>query len=192
MAATLGYSSFFSSGLLAPHAPGRAQTPRPASPTTPRAAVASLAPDDTTPTGAPATSRSGRSSHADESQVLPSISVAAAEDSRPRLRRRRSSLAGAQSPLASMKSSGPIRQATASAQRSLRTRSGSDASVLSTASGTFIISGLVDSAPSAAASKPSGILGRLRSGSVGTALRYVSSRSQLTNLARARTCLTPC
>ncbi|RPD54741.1 hypothetical protein L226DRAFT_523022 [Lentinus tigrinus ALCF2SS1-7] len=172
MAATLGYSSFFSSGLLAPHTPGRAQTPRPPSPTTPRAAVASLVPDDTTPTGASATpSGSGTSSLADQSQVLPSISVAAAEDSRPRLRRRRSSLAGAASPLVAMKSSGSIRQATASVQRNLRTRAGSDASILSTASGTSIIAGLMDSAPTTSASKPSGIIGRLRSGSLGTALR---------------------
>ncbi|KAI0705102.1 hypothetical protein C8T65DRAFT_830646 [Cerioporus squamosus] len=173
MAATLGYSSFFSSGLLAPN-PGRAQTPRPPSPTTPRAAFASLVPDDKTPTGASATpsaSGSGSSSFADESQVLPSISVASADDSRPRLRRRRSSLAGAASPLSAVKSSGSIRQAAASAQRNLRTRSGSDASILSTASGTSIIAGLVDPAPTGTTSKPSGIMGRLRSGSVGTALR---------------------
>ncbi|RDX42076.1 hypothetical protein OH76DRAFT_148046 [Lentinus brumalis] len=162
MAATLGYSSFFSSGLLAP-APGRAQTP--GSPTTPRAAVATLVPDDKTPTGVPSASSSGSSSHADQAQALPSISVAPADDSRPRLRRRRSSLAGAASPLSVMKSSGPIRQAAASAQRNLRTRSGSDASILSAASGTS------DSAPTGTSPKTSGILGRLRSGSVGTALR---------------------
>ncbi|KAJ8468684.1 hypothetical protein ONZ51_g9488 [Trametes cubensis] len=108
------YSSFFSSGLLAQPSP-RAITPRPGSPTTPRAALSSLAPDDTTPTG-PATVQDVFSSN--ESQTLPSISVAAPTpttegDSRPRLRRRRSSLAGAASPLTNMKSSVPIRQAAA-------------------------------------------------------------------------------
>ncbi len=72
-----------------------------------------------------------------------------------------------------MKTSTPIRAATASIQRSLRARSGSDASVMSTTSISSF--SLLENAPIVAkgASKPTGILGRLRSGSVGTALRYV-------------------
>ena len=159
------YSSFFSSGLLAPHAQSqRSQTPRPSTPTTPRAALANLVLDDTTPT-APATPGE---SIADESQVLPSISVVTSDDSRPRLRRRRSSLAGAASPLTTIKTSAPIRQAAASVQR-LRARSGSDASILSTASGNSTYGAALDSPPPTA--KPTGIIGRLRSGSLGTALR---------------------
>ncbi|KAI0744224.1 hypothetical protein C8Q80DRAFT_1272792 [Daedaleopsis nitida] len=165
------YSSFFSSGLLAPQAlTPRSTTPRPSSPTTPRAASSSL-PDETTPT-APATLPDRDHPHVgDDSQVLPTISVAPSDDSRPRLRRRRSSLAGAGSPLTAMKTSAPVRQAAASAQRSLRSRSGSDASILSTASG---IATFVDhsGSPTARSSpKPGGIVGRLRSGSLGTALR---------------------
>ena len=49
MAATLGYSSFFSSGLLAP-SPPNAQVSRESSPSTPRAAPAVLPQDDKTPT----------------------------------------------------------------------------------------------------------------------------------------------
>ncbi|KAI0655893.1 hypothetical protein C8Q70DRAFT_1047052 [Cubamyces menziesii] len=170
------YSSFFSSGLLAQPSP-RAITPRPGSPTTPRAALSSLAPDDTTPTG-PATVQDVFSSN--ESQTLPSISVAAPTpttegDSRPRLRRRRSSLAGAASPLTNMKSSVPIRQAAASVQRqnlALRSRAGSDASILSTATASSVSSfGAAgpENAPASNTQRP-GIIGRLRSGSLGTAL----------------------
>ncbi|TBU33620.1 hypothetical protein BD311DRAFT_844622 [Dichomitus squalens] len=162
MSATLGYSSFFSSGLLAPHTPS-AQAPRESSPSTPRASVANLPPDDTTPTAHTTTTNAVH-----ESQVLPSISIPAADDSRPRLRRRRSSLAGSASPLTNIKSSGPIRNATASVQRSLRARSGSDASVLSTASAA---SAANENSNTNTGSKPTGIIGRLRSGSLGTALR---------------------
>ncbi|KAH9859072.1 hypothetical protein C2E23DRAFT_899352 [Lenzites betulinus] len=168
------YSSFFSSGLLAQPSP-RVLTPRPASPTTPRPSTASLAPEDTTPTApAPAVVPDVFS----ESQVLPSISVAAPsnEDSRPRLRRRRSSLAGAASPLATMKSSAPMRQAAVSAQRqnlALRSRAGSDASILSTATASSVSSfsamGL-DIVPAPTVQRPTGLMGRLRSGSLGTAL----------------------
>ncbi|KAI1795653.1 hypothetical protein LXA43DRAFT_913738 [Ganoderma leucocontextum] len=166
MAATLGYSSFFSSGLLAPKVPA-SQPSRSSSPTTPRAATATLPQDDVTPTAPTRT----HENVPDESQVLPSISIPSADDSRPRLRRRRSSLAGATSPLTAMKTSGPIRAATASVQRSLRARAGSDASVISTTSIGSL--SLHESAPVVAkgASKPAGIVGRLRSGSLGTALR---------------------
>ncbi|KAI0630123.1 hypothetical protein C8Q77DRAFT_1280284 [Trametes polyzona] len=171
MASTF-YSSFFSSGLLAQHS----SAPRPSSPTTPRPPLASLDSEDTTPT-APAVAQDVFSSN--ESQVLPSISVAsppATEDSRPRLRRRRSSLAGAASPLATMKSSAPMRQAAASAQRQnlvLRTRAGSDASILSTATAGSISSLIPvgpDNTSTANVQRPTGLMGRLRSGSLGTAL----------------------
>ncbi|KAI8993882.1 hypothetical protein BD414DRAFT_411743 [Trametes punicea] len=172
------YSSFFSSGLLAQHSP-RPHTPRPSSPTTPRPALASLAPEDTTPT-APTTAHDVFSSN--ELQELPSISVAASSasafdgDSRPRLRRRRSSLAGAASPLATMKSSTPMRQAAASVQRqnlTLRSRAGSDASILSTATASSVSSfgaAGAENEPVHHVQRPSGIMGRLRSGSLGTAL----------------------
>ncbi|KAI0355715.1 hypothetical protein OH77DRAFT_307414 [Trametes cingulata] len=171
MAATF-YSSFFSSGLLAQHSP-RPHTTRPTTPTTPRAAAAALAQDDTTPT-APATVQDVFS--ANDSQILPSISVAAptAEgDSRPRLRRRRSSLAGAASPLATMKSSAPMRQAASSVQRqtlTLRARAGSDASILSTATASSVSSFGAAGPENTSTQRPSGIMGRLRSGSLGTAL----------------------
>ncbi|KAI0821686.1 hypothetical protein BC628DRAFT_1328993 [Trametes gibbosa] len=176
MASTF-YSSFFSSGLLSQHSP-RPLTPRPASPTTPRPSTVSLAPEDTTPT-APAPAAAHDVFSATEDQVLPSISVAAPsneQDSRPRLRRRRSSLAGAASPLANMKSSAPMRQVAASVQRqnlTLRSRAGSDASILSTATASSVSSfsamGL-DNVSAPAVQRPSGFLGRLRSGSLGTAL----------------------
>ncbi|KAI0645934.1 hypothetical protein C8Q79DRAFT_911173 [Trametes meyenii] len=175
MAATF-YSSFFSSGLLAQPSP-RPHTPRPSSPTTPRPPLASLAPEDTTPTG-PVTAQDVFSA-AEESQVLPSISVAAPSaaegNSRPRLRRRRSSLAGAASPLATMKSSVPMRQAAASVQRQslvLRARAGSDASIMSTATASSVSSFNAvgpDSTAVNSVQRP-GIMGRLRSGSLGTAL----------------------
>ncbi len=173
MASTF-YSSFFSSGLLSQHSP-RPLTPRPSSPTTPRAALTSLASDDTTPT-APVVAQDVFSTN--ESQVLPSISVAspaADGDSRPRLRRRRSSLAGAASPLATMKSSAPMRQAAASVQRQnlvRRARDGSDASILSTATASSVSSFCPNGPDSAftATQRPTGFMGRLRSGSLGTAL----------------------
>ncbi|OSD07109.1 hypothetical protein PYCCODRAFT_796235 [Trametes coccinea BRFM310] len=174
------YSNFFSSGLLAAqHSPRPANTPRSSSPTTPRPPHAALAPEDTTPTG-PAIAHDVFST--DESQVLPSISVAAPSastsegDSRPRLRRRRSSLAGAASPLATMKTSAPMRQAASSVQRqnlTLRARAGSDASILSTATASSVSSfgaAGVENAPASSSQRPSGIIGRLRSGSLGTAL----------------------
>ncbi|KAI0369681.1 hypothetical protein BV20DRAFT_346311 [Pilatotrama ljubarskyi] len=171
MAATF-YSSFFSSGLLAQHSP-RPHTTRPSTPTTPRPATAALAPEDITPT-APVTTQDVFSSN--ESQVLPSISVAAPAtegDSRPRLRRRRSSLAGAASPLAAMKSSAPMRQAASSVQRqnlTLRARAGSDASILSTATASSVSSFGAAGPENTSTQRPSGIIGRLRSGSLGTAL----------------------
>ncbi|KAM5540193.1 hypothetical protein V8D89_006012 [Ganoderma adspersum] len=164
MAATLGYSSFFSSGLLAPAPPASQLSPS-SSPVTPRATAATLPQDDVTPT-APTRTHEKASG---ESQVLPSISIPSADDSRPRLRRRRSSLAGATSPLTAMKTSAPIRAATASIQRSLRARSGSDASVISTASISSFT--LTENVAAKGTPKSTGILGRLRSGSVGTALR---------------------
>ncbi|KAI0762109.1 hypothetical protein BD413DRAFT_616605 [Trametes elegans] len=176
MASTF-YSSFFSSGLLAQHSP-RPLTPRPSSPTTPRPPLASLASDDTTPT-APAAADDVFSAH-EESQVLPSISVPpsttpAESDSRPRLRRRRSSLAGAASPLTTMKSSAPMRQVAASVQRqnlTLRARAGSDASILSNATASSVSSFGAAGPENTASSKPQrpGLMGRLRSGSLGTAL----------------------
>ena len=160
------YSSFFSSGLLANEGPQQV-LPRTGSPSTPRATLASLPPIDTTPTGPTASAPSTQATH-EASSTLPTISVAPSDSAQPRLRRRRSSLAGANSPLAPLKSSGPVRNATASVQRSLRARSGSDASVMSTSS--FTLTGF-EPVPAAPASKPMGIVGRLRSGSVGTALR---------------------
>ncbi|KAH9942485.1 uncharacterized protein BXZ73DRAFT_74736 [Epithele typhae] len=153
------YSSFFSSGLMAdepPHGSSRL----PASSATPRARTrSSLA------TGfSSATSSSGS---VQDDPSVPSISVPPSDD-RPRLRRRRSSLAGSSSPLATMKASGPVRNAAASVQRNLRARSGSDASVMSQASRTLSTENSPAPIP---APKPTGIIGRLRSGSVGTALR---------------------
>ncbi|EMD39425.1 hypothetical protein CERSUDRAFT_93455 [Gelatoporia subvermispora B] len=135
------YSSFFSSGLLAPQPES---FPR-EDPTTPRAVPVSL--NDTTPTA---------SSYPEDT------------DARPRLRRRRSSLTVQASPLTPLKSSTPIRNAASSFQRQsllgARARSGSDASVMP--------SSYEEPAGQAQTQgqKP-GVLARLRSGSIGTALR---------------------
>ncbi|OCH84774.1 hypothetical protein OBBRIDRAFT_839456 [Obba rivulosa] len=136
------YSSFFSSGLLAP---------QPSSgPTTPRAATVVL--DDTTPTAA----------------TFPDQSQPPDADARPRLRRRRSSLTVQASPLTPLKSSTSMRNAASSFQRqsllTTRARSGSDVSVMASSYGST-------GAAEEPSNQKSGILGRLRSGSIGTALK---------------------
>ena len=158
------YSSFFSSGL-------RQQDPP--SPSTPKPSNTGLPADpfeETTPTGAPFTQHTPTS----PSTLLPSAAIThtAHDDSRPRLRRRRSSLSTAASPVTTFKSSGSMRQATnAQRQSILRSRSGSDASVLSLAAAAA-------TRPTAGEAPPqqTSIIGRLRSGSVGTALRCAASR----------------
>lgn len=91
-------------------------------------------------------------------------STASTESSAPRLRRRRSSLTVGSNTLASIKS--PIRSATAALQRTLagsvRSRSGSITTTTSAGA---------DRADDVLGSVPIPIKGRLRSGSVGTALR---------------------
>lgn len=75
-----------------------------------------------------------------------------------------------------MKSSAPMRQAAASVQRQnlvLRARAGSDASILSTATASSVSSFCPngpDSTFTATSQRPTGFMGRLRSGSLGTAL----------------------
>lgn len=208
------YSSFFSSGLLAHH-PSIKSVPRspegPSPMTTPRAQHASLRPDnmdvenenDTTPT-AHSTTNTSNYSHPSggqtNSDLLPSITIGSHppsnSSSQPRLRRRRSSLTIATSPVASFKSSTAVRSAAASIQRqtllSARARSGSDASVLSTTttSSADSIHG-TSRHPSEAPKSGSGgstFVGRLRSGSLGTALRSVIHFKYLSALSITYVC----
>ncbi|KAI0941026.1 hypothetical protein AcV7_003244 [Taiwanofungus camphoratus] len=166
------YSSFFSSGLLAAQPP--TPSARSASPSTPRPAHSALPTDptdhDTTPTAQDFAV--SRASHAQASDTLPTRTTAhsksashgstdsaysqPSDDGRPRLRRRRSSLTTHQSPLASIKSNTAFRTAATAQRQSMfvsRARSGSDVSACTH--------------PTDASS----LAGRLRSGSVGNALR---------------------
>ncbi|GBE89385.1 hypothetical protein BKA93DRAFT_449211 [Sparassis latifolia] len=150
------YSSFFSSGLLAP----QPHTPQPSSPSTPRQTYLNFD-HEITPTALPGTNAPGP-----EPTLLPSISLtesAPTHDHGRRLRRRRSSLTASTSPLATIKSTTAHRTAAASVQRQSliagRSRSGSDASTFSMHSrGESVVEEM-------------SVIRRLRSGSVGTALR---------------------
>ncbi|CCL99499.1 uncharacterized protein FIBRA_01517 [Fibroporia radiculosa] len=146
------YSSFFSSGLASlPHE----HAPLSSSPSTPRQSQATLAesdvfaPDpDTTPTANEFSSH--RSPPGD---VLPSVPAERTNDTRPTLRRRRSSLSSATSPLSSIKTGTAPR----AARQSLfvaRARSGSDAS---------------GHLRGENATERNSLVGRMRSGSVGGA-----------------------
>lgn len=163
------YSSFFSSGLLAPHpADGvpadasRSTTPV-ADPSTPRPVHKAL--DDTTPTS---NNVAGLLSSASSNNVLPALTAQAAD--RPRLRRRRSSLGVAASPVAAIKASTQGARSTASVRQSLavaspnRTRSGS-------VTESVLVSRVAAMTVANDATKSTSLIGRLRSGSVGAALR---------------------
>ncbi|OBZ73564.1 hypothetical protein A0H81_06527 [Grifola frondosa] len=128
------YSSFFSSGLLAPDAQSlRDRTPQPPSPSTPRQSLRALP--------------------VEEDDIFHFEYDAPPMAS---LRRRRSSLTVAASPVAVYKSSSSS-NALRAAHRQARLRSGSNASTSDT---------------STASISPPTFVGRLRSGSLGTALRY--------------------
>jgi len=170
------YSSFFSSGLLAPLPHERG--PSPSSPSTPRQSH-SLLPGsdpffvdpDTTPTAIEFSASRNKSikdedvlptapsahSHSDSSSSSSSGSINVNGD-RPRLRRRRSSLTASTSPVAAMKSAAPPRAARQSLFVS-RARSGSEASSYARMS----VSG-------ESATERNSLVGRMRSGSVGGAV----------------------
>lgn len=177
--ATLGYSNFFSSGLRGADDDVRyASRPHTPDPTTPRSNPVNL--DDTTPTAAthavPAASQA-------EDEVLPVLTQAIEisdntnGQDRPRVRRRRSSLGLSASPVAPLKSNTPGSRAsvTGVVQRQPlnlagivspgRSRSGSVAEA-----GAMLSRAAMSIAGNDATSGNS-IVGRLRSGSVGTALR---------------------
>lgn len=184
--ATLGYSSFFSSGLRGAEDDERlctrSQSP---DPTTPRAKPINL--DDTTPT-APTHYVPAAAQVADETlPVLPQnveISDNTNTIDRPRMRRRRSSLGLNASPVTALKSNtaasrasvagGVVqRQSTASngVVAPVRSRSGS---VVETG---MLMSRAAMSVASNDATSGNSIVGRMRSGSVGAALRYADISS---------------
>lgn len=180
--ATLGYSSLFSSGLLAPefetYSPSRPQTP---DPSTPRSRTISI--DDTTPTAPtqalPATPSSNNTlpSLVVRENVDVSMSPTIAE--RPRMRRRRSSLGLSASPVATIKCNTNSARVSASIhiqRQSLsmagvgspgRPRAGSVAETGVLLSRAAISIGTND------ATVGNSLMGRLRSGSLGTILRFV-------------------
>ena len=161
------YSSFFSSGLLAVDSEG-VHRPRTPDPTTPRAFAKSFT-DDATPTASTFSSPVLTSS----GDALPSLlaqteAITIASD-RPRMRRRRSSLSLSSSPVAPLKGTPPLPRAAVHLQRQSmpvagRTRSGSVTESIS-----FTRSAM--SMASGDATKSNSLMGRLRSGSVGNALR---------------------
>ncbi|KAF7795032.1 hypothetical protein EIP86_006176 [Pleurotus ostreatoroseus] len=177
------YSSFFSSGLLAPHE-GGAEQPTTPDPTTPRAAVRVLEDDkETTPTPAdphlkvdsdnvgllPASSSSNN--------VLPSTSP---DRTRPTLRRRRSSFGIAASPVTPLKN-----QRAAVSVRQNRARAGSVTdSVLAARTAALSVTTNATATADAdinmdarAGALEMTRMGRLRSGSVGAALRPRRART---------------
>lgn len=177
------YSNFFSSGLLAPHE-GGAEHPATPDPTTPRPADRALPADDkeTTPTPADPHALASASStdsvglliaSSSSNNVLPSSSP---ERTRPALRRRRSSLGLAAMPATPLKT-----QRAAASVRQNRARAGSVTdSVLAARTAALTVSAGANATantninPNAhvgALETRAGLLGRLRSGSVGAALR---------------------
>ncbi|KAK7676652.1 hypothetical protein QCA50_020396 [Cerrena zonata] len=157
------YSSFFSSGLLAsandPFA--HPQTPEA---NTPRSNTTPL-PDETTPT-APSTTTS---------YTLPSLpeSNSNAQVSAPVLRRRRSSITLGASPVTSIKARGSA-VSTAQKHHSLLNNASSQGSLRSRARAGSLHESMFSRVSVAApgdAAETKGLVGRLRSGSIGTALR---------------------
>ena len=193
------YSSFFSSGLLAPGDEvaladrSQSTTPTPAhahDPTTPRPALSTLA-EVTEPV---------LIASASSNNVLPALSSSPSSD-RPRLRRRRSSIGIAASPVAAIKSNtqGARSSATIQLQRQSlghappnmnlgsRTRSGSlsETGLVSRVAVLTVSASVNATAATDAtqATKGTGIVGRLRSGSVGAALRCVVFQVAFTRMS---------
>lgn len=177
--ATLGYSSFFSSGLLAVETEPAASRTHTPDPSTPRSNYNTL--DDTTPTAATHTIPAAAQA-ADE--ILPVLTQAIEindsppSQDRPRMRRRRSSLGLNASPVSTLKGNSTPRAAVPGhlQRQSMgvvgivtpnRSRAGSVAEA-----GSFLSRAAMSIASNDATSGNS-IVGRMRSGSVGTALRYV-------------------
>ncbi|KAI0346754.1 hypothetical protein BDW22DRAFT_456179 [Trametopsis cervina] len=187
--ATLGYSSFFSSGLLATESDAaHGSRPHTPDPSTPRPKTTSL--DDTTPTAATHTIPAAAQNAEDVLPILAqaieindSPSVQASE--RPRMRRRRSSLGLAASPVAPLKSNTAGARASISVHVQRQSMGITGMASTRSRSGSIVDSGmpLSRAAMSIAmndATSGNSIVGRLRSGSVGTALRPRRLRKQAT------------
>lgn len=160
------YSSFFSSGLMASnhitHDCKESYTP-----STPRATPISLddQDNDTTPVAHPA----GPSALP---AIITSLASPTSAPERPRLRRRRSSITTSASPVSALKST-PARTATASLQRlTLYTSAPGVRSRSRAGSVTDSFVGRT-SMTSNEATQANSLVGRMRSGSVGNALRSV-------------------
>ncbi|KAI0092804.1 hypothetical protein BDY19DRAFT_990484 [Irpex rosettiformis] len=184
--ATLGYSSFFSSGLRSAEEDIRyGSRPITPDPTTPRPKHINL--DETTPT-APTHTIPAASQTADE--VLPAltqaieISDSTNTQDRSRIRRRRSSLGLNASPVTVLKSNTPGSRASVTGV--VQRQSISITSVVSPArsrSGSVVETGMLLSRAALSiasndATSGNSIIGRMRSGSVGTALRPRRLRKQ--------------
>ncbi|KAI0700699.1 hypothetical protein BC835DRAFT_1325929 [Cytidiella melzeri] len=171
---TLGYSSFFASGLLAPDVDvlpsSRPHTP---DPTTPRSRPSNL--DDTTPTASTHTIPLLKQTVDTSLPVLAQaneVNNSPSSQERPRMRRRRSSLGLNASSVTPLKSSTVQRQTMMGAISPARSRSGSVVEAglrLSRAAMTIVNND---------ATSGNSVMGRPRSGSVGTALRPRRLRKQ--------------
>ncbi|EKM59657.1 uncharacterized protein PHACADRAFT_250293 [Phanerochaete carnosa HHB-10118-sp] len=169
------YSSFFSSGLLN----SDSHCPRTPEPTTPRAFATNFN-EDTTPTASNFALPTSQSSNGTIPPLLAQAEATVASADRPRMRRRRSSIGLSSSPVTPLKGALPSRAAHIQRQSvptgalgvaSLaRSRSGSVTEAMTFARSTMSMTSTSE------ASKA----GRMRSGSVGNALRNNSRRRKPT------------
>lgn len=164
------YSSFFNSGLLAPDA----EVHRPRTPTTPRAFSVNSG-DDKTPLASSFSLPPSADSDAIPSLLAQTEAINISAD-RPRMRRRRSSMGLSSSPVTPLKGTPPLPRAAAQLQRQsmplgmaspTRSRSGSVTDSISFARTTMPTT----AAAATDATKSNSLIGRLRSVSVGNALR---------------------
>ncbi|GJE84675.1 hypothetical protein PsYK624_007510 [Phanerochaete sordida] len=179
------YSNFFSSGLL--NVDSDVHQPHTPEPTTPRAFATNVN-DDTTPTASKFGLPASQSSNDTIPSLLAQTEAITINGDRPRMRRRRSSMGLSSSPVTPLKGTPPSRAATVHLQRQsmpmgvlgvaspARSRSGSITESISfTRSAMSSISATSDPA------KAGSLLSRMRSGSVGNALRSNSRRRKPNN-----------